>query len=133
MFYLPIYFQSVKGDLAIISGVNTLPFLAFFGLGAMLGGTLVGKTRHAQPFQLVSALFMVAGAALLYELGITSSTGRWAGAQTLFGFAVGLGNQIPLMTVQGLSKLEDVPTSTGIMFSKITRGSSRSFANSWTQ
>jgi hypothetical protein len=116
MFYLPIYFQSVKGDSAIISGVNTLPFLAFFGLGAMLGGTLVGKTRHVQPFQLVSALLMVAGAALLYDLGITSSTGRWAGAQILFGFAVGLGNQIPLMTVQGLSKPEDVPTSTGIMF-----------------
>ncbi|KAK7977948.1 MFS gliotoxin efflux transporter glia [Apiospora saccharicola] len=116
MFYLPIYFQSVKGDSAIISGVNTLPFLAFFGLGAMLGGTLVGKTRHVQPFQLVSALLMVAGAAQLYDLGITFSTGRWAGVQILFGFVVGLGNQIPLMTVQGLSKPEDVPTSTGIMF-----------------
>ncbi|KAK8023200.1 HC-toxin efflux carrier TOXA [Apiospora marii] len=116
MFYLPIYFQSVKGDSAIISGVNTLPFLAFFGLGAMLGGAFVGKTRHVQPFQLVSALLMVAGAVLLYLLRVTSSTGRWAGAQVLFGFAVGLGNQIPLMTVQGLSKPEDVPTSTGIMF-----------------
>jgi len=38
MFYLPIYFQSIKGNTAITSGVNTLLFLAFFGVGAMLSG-----------------------------------------------------------------------------------------------
>ncbi|KAK8044128.1 hypothetical protein PG993_004152 [Apiospora rasikravindrae] len=117
----PSIFQSVKGNSDIINGVNTLPFLAFFGLGAMLGDTLVGNASHVQPFQPVSALLMEAGTALLHELGTTSSTGRWAGAQILFGFAVGLGNHIPLTTVEGLPKPEDVPTSTGIMFSKLTR------------
>ena len=118
MFYLPIYFQSIKGNSAIISGVNTLPFLAFFGVGAMLSGTLVGKTRYLQPYQLTSALLMTAGIALLYTLDIDSSKARYIGAQVLFGFGVGFGNQIPIMAVQGLSKPEDVTTSTGIMFSK---------------
>ncbi|KAF2122085.1 major facilitator superfamily domain-containing protein [Lophiotrema nucula] len=116
MFYLPIYFQSVKGKSAIMSGVLTLPFLAFFGVGSMLSGTLVGKTRHLQPYQLTCALLMTSGMALTYELDIESSKAWYIGAEVLLGFGVGFGNQIPIMAVQGLSKAEDVPVSTGIMF-----------------
>lgn len=43
MFYLPIYLQSIHGQSAITSGINTLPFLAFFGVGAILGGAVIGK------------------------------------------------------------------------------------------
>ncbi|KAI9710932.1 MAG: dynein heavy chain [Bogoriella megaspora] len=116
IFYLPIYFQSIHGQSAIISGVNSLPFLAFFAAGAMLGGTLVGKTRYSQPYQLTSAVLMTAGMAILYTLDLNSSKARYIGGEVLFGFGVGLGNQIPIMVVQGLSKPEDVPSSTGIMF-----------------
>ena len=118
MFYLPIYFQSIHGQSAIASGVNSLPFLALFGVGAVVGGTAVGKTRFLQPFQLTSALLMTAGMALIYTLDVHSSKSRYLGAEVLFGFGVGLGNQIPMMAVQGLAKPEDVPSSTGIMFSK---------------
>ena len=120
IFYLPIYFQSIHGQSAIISGVNSLPFLALFAAGAMLGGTLVGKTRYSQPYQLTSAVLMTAGMAILYTLDLDSSKARYVGGEVLFGFGVGLGNQIPIMAVQGLSKPEDVPSSTGIMFSKPT-------------
>jgi MFS transporter, DHA2 family, glioxin efflux transporter len=118
LFYLPIYFQSIHGQSAIISGVNSIPFLAFFALGAMAGGTVVGKTRLLQPYQLISALTMTAGMALLYTLDINSSKARYIGTEVLVGFAVGFGNQIPMTAVQGLSKAEDVASSTGIMFSK---------------
>lgn len=61
---------------------------------------------------------MTASIALLYTPDIDSSKARYIGAQVLFGFGVGFGNQIPIMAVQGLSKPEDVTASTGIMFSK---------------
>jgi MFS transporter, DHA2 family, glioxin efflux transporter len=61
---------------------------------------------------------MTAGMALLYTLDINSSKARYIGAEILFGFGLGFSNQIPMTTVQGLSKPEDVPSSTGIMFSK---------------
>lgn len=118
LFYLPIYFQSIHGQSAIISGVNCIPFLVFFGVGALASGALVEKTRLLQPYQLISALMMTAGMALLYTLGIDSSKARYVGSEILLGFGVGFGNQIPMMAVQGLSKPEDVETSTGIMFSK---------------
>ncbi|MCJ1382751.1 hypothetical protein MMC17_005864 [Xylographa soralifera] len=116
LFYLPIYFQSIHGQSAIISGVNSIPFLALFAVGAMASGTIIGKTRLLQPYQLISALIMTAGMALLYTLDIDSSKARYIGAEVLLGFGVGFGNQIPMTAVQGLSKPEDVTSSTGIMF-----------------
>lgn len=117
MFYLPIYFQSIHGKSAVMSGVDTLPFLAFFSLGALISGVVVGKTRHLMPFQLVSALLMVAGMALFYTMGVDSPQARYLGPQVLYGFALGLGNQIPMTAVQGFSSREDVASSTGIMLS----------------
>nr|AHV78251.1 ResE [Sarocladium zeae] len=115
MFYLPIYFQSIHGFSAVKSGVCTLPFLAFFSLGAVVSGGLIGKTRYLQPYQLTSTLLMTAGMALFYTMDVDTSSARYFGPQILFGFGLGLGNQIPMTAVQGFSKPEDVANSTGIM------------------
>lgn len=117
MFYLPIYFQSIQGQSAITSGVNSLPYMAFFSLGAMLSGFLIGKTRLLQPYQLLGGLLATGGAALLYTLELDSSTARYIGPQILLGFGVGLGNQVPMTTLQSFSKPEDVASTTGIMLS----------------
>jgi hypothetical protein len=45
MFYLPLYFQSVKGTTAIMSGVYNLPTVAFFSLG--VSGPSVAVERRA--------------------------------------------------------------------------------------
>ncbi|KAJ5492007.1 Major facilitator superfamily domain general substrate transporter [Penicillium expansum] len=115
LFYLPIYFQSIHGQSAIISGVNILPFLAFFALGAIVSGGVIGKTRYTQPYELIGALIMTAGVALIYILDVDSSKAMYIGAEVLFGFGVGICNQIPMTAVQGFSKLEDVSSATGIM------------------
>ena len=101
-----------------MSGVNCIPLLVFFGVGALVSGALIEKTRFLQPYQLISALIMTAGMALLYTLDIDSSKARYVGSEILLGFGVGFGNQIPMMAVQGLSKPEDAASSTGIMFSE---------------
>lgn len=113
MFYLPIYFHSIHGQSAVTSGVNTLPFLAFVALGAMVSGAAIGKTRYTQPYVL-----MTAGMALIYILDIDSSKAMYTGAEVLFGFGIGICNQIPMTAVQGFSNPEDVASATGIMVSK---------------
>ncbi|KAL6414212.1 ResE [Ilyonectria robusta] len=101
-----------------MSGVNSIPFLAFFALGAIVSGAAIGKTRHLQPYQLLSAHLMTAGATLLYTMDVDSSQARYIGPQVLFGFGLGLGNQIPMTAVQGFSTPENVANSTGIMLSE---------------
>ncbi|KAF4209886.1 hypothetical protein CNMCM8980_006432 [Aspergillus fumigatiaffinis] len=115
MFYLPIYFQSIHGQSAVRSGVNTLPFLALFAVGAVISGAVIGKTRYTQPYEFLGALVMTAGMALIYILDIDSSQAMYIGAEVLFGFGVGICNQIPMTAVQGFSKFEDVSSATGIM------------------
>ncbi|KAL2697772.1 hypothetical protein AAEP93_011676 [Penicillium crustosum] len=95
-----------------MSGVDTLPFLAFFSLGAVMSGGLIGKTHHLMPFQLNSALIMVGGMALFYTMRVDTSQARYLRPQVLYGFGLGLGNQIPMAAVQGFSKPEDVASST---------------------
>ncbi|KAL8660349.1 MAG: hypothetical protein Q9202_006620 [Teloschistes flavicans] len=127
MFYLPIYFQSIHGQSAIISGVNSIPFLAFFAVGAVASGVVIQKTKFLQPYELISALMMTAGMALLYTLDINSSKARYIGPQVLLGFGVGFGNQIPMTAVQGLAKLEDVASTTGIMFRPVALSGSAAY------
>ncbi|KAH8658108.1 MFS gliotoxin efflux transporter glia [Xylariales sp. PMI_506] len=115
LFYLPIYFQSIHDQSAIESGVNTLPFLAFFSVGALLSGHLVGSSHYLQPYQLLSGLITTAGAGLLYTLNADSSKARYLGPQVLLGLGIGLGNQIPMTALQSFSKPEHVATTTGIM------------------
>ncbi|KAJ6448342.1 putative MFS transporter [Mycena sanguinolenta] len=115
LFYLPIYFQSIHGQSAIASGVNSLPFMAFFAVGTMLSGFLIGKTRLLQPYELIGGLLATAGAALLYTLDTGSSKARYLGPQVLFGLGIGLGSQVPMTAGQSFSKPEDVAPITGIM------------------
>ncbi|KAA8575264.1 hypothetical protein MFRU_002g02000 [Monilinia fructicola] len=115
LFYLPIYFQSVHNQSAIASGVNTLPFIAFFALGSMMSGGIIGKTRIFQPFLLAGGLLATIGAALLYTVDLNSSKARYIGPQVIFGFGIGLGCQVPMMALQSFSPPEDVASVTSII------------------
>jgi hypothetical protein len=67
-------------------------------LKAILGGGISGKTRLLQPIQLVSGIFAVIGAALLYNLDVNSSKAWYIGAQIPLGFGIGFGNQVSIET-----------------------------------
>ncbi|RHZ59798.1 dynein heavy chain [Aspergillus thermomutatus] len=115
LFYLPIYFQSIHGQSAIASGVNSLPFMAFFAAGSMLSGFLIGKTRLLQPYEFASGLLATVGAALLYTLDVDSSKARYIVPQVIFGIGIGLGNQVPMTALQSFSKPEHIAPTTGVM------------------
>lgn len=115
MFYLPIYFQSIRGQTAIVRGVNTLPYVAFFALASVVSGYLVGRTRVLMPLELASGLLATAGTALLYTMGADAPVARYVGPQLLVGSGIGLGNQVPMMAVQSFAAAEDMASVTGVM------------------
>ncbi|KAL7783306.1 putative MFS transporter [Trichoderma afarasin] len=125
LFYLPIYFQSIHGQSAITSGVNTIPFVAFFALGSLVSGFLVSKTGYLQPLQLVSGLLATVGGALLYILDVDSGKAKYIGPQVILGFGIGLGNQIPMTVYQFFSPPDQLQSNTGVML--MTNGMSGAF------
>jgi hypothetical protein len=117
LFYLPLYFQSVKGDSAIMSGVYTLPFVCFYALGSVLSGAWIGKTRLPIAAEMASSLLALVGTILFYLMEVNSSKAWYVGAQIPFGFGIGLGNQAPVTALQAFAKPTEVAATVGIIFS----------------
>jgi MFS transporter, DHA2 family, glioxin efflux transporter len=118
LFYIPIYFQSIKGTSAITSGVYQIPFIAFFALGSVASGAIVGATRLLQPVQLVAAFITTLGTALIYNLDVNSSKAWYIGAQIPLGLGLGLGNQVSVTALQGFLKPEYTAAAMGGLFGK---------------
>ncbi|KAL1874403.1 hypothetical protein VTK73DRAFT_329 [Phialemonium thermophilum] len=116
LFYLPLYFQSVKGDSAIMSGVYTLPFVSFYALGSFLSGVWISKTRLPIAAEIASPLLALIGTVLFYRMDSDASKAWYIGAQIPCGFGIGLGNQVPVTALQAFAKPAEVAATMGIIF-----------------
>ncbi|KAH8686944.1 major facilitator superfamily domain-containing protein [Ilyonectria robusta] len=87
-YYLPIYFQSVKGDTPFQSGVNLLPSI----LSQIVAAVFIGVIGSAAVLAIASGL--------LTTLSPHTSTAKWAGFQVLLGFGRGIGMQMPIIAIQ---------------------------------
>ncbi|CAI6289508.1 unnamed protein product [Periconia digitata] len=114
--FIPIYFQSIKGTTAIMSGVYQLPYVVFYAVGAMLTGVTIGATGHVAPVELAGSLLLVLGTALIYVMDVDTSKAWFLGAQIPLGLGLGLGNQVPITALQGFAKPEHVGVMTGGAF-----------------
>lgn len=88
LYYLPIYFQSVRGASPIMSGVDNLPVVVAVGIFCVVGGVVVSKTGHATATMLVGAAVGSIGCGLLCMLDRETSTGKWIGYQLLAGSGI---------------------------------------------
>lgn len=116
LYYLPIYFQSIKGTSAIQSGVNNLPLVIAGCLAILMGGIVVTKTRHAMPFMVVGAALTTVACGLFYTLDINTGSGKWIGYQILAGFAIAFPFQNALNVAQADADPEDISTVTSTLY-----------------
>ena len=100
IYYLPLYFQAVKGTDATSSGIHNLPFLVTLLFAPMLSGALITAFGYYVPFMYVGSILATIGSGLLYTLQPDSSSSVLAGYQFLAGFGLGICNQIPFSAVQ---------------------------------
>ncbi|GKZ83875.1 hypothetical protein AnigIFM56816_008971 [Aspergillus niger] len=115
VYYLPIWFQAIKGVSATKSGIMNLPMLLSVVIFSIVAGGLVSTFGYYTPFMLVAPVFIAVGGGLLSTMGVHSSAGHWIGYQIIFGVGAGLGMQQPMMVVQAALKIADVPSATAIV------------------
>lgn len=116
LYYLPIYFQSVKGADAIQSGVDNLPIVAAVAVFAVAGGMFVAKTGYPAPTMFVGGLLGTVGCGLLYTLEIDTPTAKWVGYQILTGSAIAFSVQNGLNIAQASVEPEDLPAVTANLY-----------------
>ncbi|RYP45712.1 hypothetical protein DL768_007983 [Monosporascus sp. mg162] len=113
-YWVPIWFQSVKGNSAQQSGINYLTATAAMSSTTILTGFVTSKTGYYAPQMIASSIIMPIGAGLIYTFDVSTSTGYWVGALILFGVGMGLGAQAPVMAVQTVLSGHDIAIGTAV-------------------
>jgi hypothetical protein len=122
VYYLPIWFQAIKGATATKSGIMNLPAILGLVVISMVSGVAITILGYYTPFMLLSSVLMSIGAGLLTTLETDSNHSKWIGYQFIFGAGVGFGMQQALIAVQTVLKIDDVPIGTAIMIFAQTLG-----------
>ncbi|KAH6883832.1 major facilitator superfamily domain-containing protein [Thelonectria olida] len=124
IYYIPIWFQAVKGASAVRSGVMNLPMILGLVVMSVLAGGVVSALGYYTPLILASSVLMSIGAGLLTTFHLSTDSPAWIGYQALYGIGAGLGMQLPLVAVQTALAEHDIPVGTAtLMFSQTLGGS----------
>ncbi|KAL7935514.1 major facilitator superfamily domain-containing protein [Trichoderma chlorosporum] len=99
-YYVPIWFQSVKGISAYKSGIYFLTMSAGLSLAVIASGFLTTRIGYFVPNMIMSTVLSSMGAGLIYSFDPYTSTGLWSQ---------------PLMVAQTVFKGPDIALSTSAL------------------
>ncbi|KAF2134247.1 MFS general substrate transporter [Dothidotthia symphoricarpi CBS 119687] len=115
VYYLPIWFQAIKGASATKSGIMNLPSILGLVIISIIAGGLVTTFGYYTPFMIAGSVLMSIGTGLICTFAVDTGSPKWIGYQFIFGAGVGLGMQQTLIAVQTALPAEDIPIGTAIM------------------
>ncbi|KAJ3572915.1 hypothetical protein NPX13_g4889 [Xylaria arbuscula] len=122
IYYLPIYFQAIRGSSPIISGVQNLPYILSAMAGALGGGIFISATGQSTLLMIIGNAFGILGCGLCYTFDVDTSIGKWIGYEIIAGFGLGASLQIPVIVGQVSVGPADLSSATAIMLCFQTLG-----------
>ncbi|CAG7973025.1 unnamed protein product [Penicillium olsonii] len=114
-YYLPIWFQSVKGVSATKSGILNLPMLLGAAISSIITGGIVSMFGQYAPFLYFGSVVSAIAGGLLTTLQVDSGHAKYLGYQAMFGIGTGSAMMQPLMAVQAAAPPSDIPSATVIV------------------
>ena len=114
VYYLPIWFQAIRGRSAVESGIDTLPLTISVVVGTTLGGFATTTFGYYVPLMYASSTLGAVGAGLFYTLTVETSIAKVVGYQLIFGFGIGLGLQQNIVAAQTVLRTGDMAVGTAI-------------------
>jgi len=93
-FFLPLYFQGVRGSSAFESGIQILPLLISTILSALLGGIGMSLVGYVMPFMVLGGAVHTVGAGLLTTLSVDTPFVDWVIFQVIAGAGLGMNLQV---------------------------------------
>ncbi|KAK3071685.1 hypothetical protein LTR53_008185 [Teratosphaeriaceae sp. CCFEE 6253] len=114
-YYLPLYFQAIRGASPIMSGVYLLPTalaLAFTSIGT---GIFIKKTGQFLPPIYLGMTLLVIGYALFTNFDAKSSWAKLILFQLIAGFGIGPLFQAPIIALQAHINPRDIGTATATL------------------
>ncbi|GJN66500.1 hypothetical protein PLICBS_000518 [Purpureocillium lilacinum] len=121
-YFLPIYFQSVKGATPFKSGLYMLPSILSQLVFAVASGFLSQKVGYYMPFALLSGVVLAIGYGLMTTFSPHTAAAEWIGYQIFVGFGRGMSMQIPLIAIQANTAPEFTAIATATLVFSQTFG-----------
>ena len=100
VYYLAVYYQSVKGYSALDAGIRMLPLSISASISATGTGALITALGYYTPFMIVCMTLFAAGAGSLTTLTVATSYWHGFGFQILTGLGVGIGFEGGMIVAQ---------------------------------
>ncbi|KAI1106629.1 MFS general substrate transporter [Jackrogersella minutella] len=116
VYYLPLWFQVVKGVSAVHSGIDTLPLVLSLVVASIVSGGLTQVIGYYVPNMIVCPTIMAIGLGLLSTFKVDEDSAHWIGYQFLVGFGLGMGMQSAGLAAQAVLPKPDIPTGVSVMF-----------------
>ena len=116
VYYLPIWFQAIKGVSPVRSGIDLLPFILALVASSMLSGFFVSKIGYYVPTMIMTPCFSSLGAGLMTTFQPATGSPHWVGYQFLYGFGIGMGMQQAGLAAQATLAHRDIPIGIALMF-----------------
>ncbi|KAJ5671166.1 hypothetical protein N7507_000293 [Penicillium longicatenatum] len=118
-YYLPFYFQAVRGASTLGSALMYLPLAVALGIAALAGGPLISYIGYYNPTLIFGSILMVVGSGLITTLRPDTGPGKWIPYQIVYGIGIGLAFQPPFIAVQTV--LPDSMISTSLVVLSFTQ------------
>ena len=115
VYYVPIWFQAIKGVSAIRSGIDTLPLILSLVVASITAGILVQKLGYYVPFMIANSIIMSIGAGLITTFTPSTNHPKWIGYQIVFGLGLGLGMQQANLAAQAVLSRRDASTGVALI------------------
>lgn len=111
VFYLPIYYQAVKGATAESSGVDIIPYQVSNTVGSLIAGIAVAVVGWYVPFIWTGSMAFVIGSGFLFTITATTNKITLIVYQILTGAGFGASVQLPYVAAQAVSNREDISSA----------------------
>ena len=121
-YYLPIWFQAIKNDTAIMSGVSLIAYVIGNALFSVIAGSLVSKIGYFAPPAIIGTAIGTVGCGLLSTLQVDSAPRQWVGYQVVASAGLGMAVQQGVIAVQTVLTLEQIPIGIAAVISMQSLG-----------
>ncbi|KAJ5723176.1 hypothetical protein N7488_001211 [Penicillium malachiteum] len=115
IYYLPEWFQVVKGASSTKSGVMYLPLALSDVFAAISTGMLLKYIGYPNSFIILGTALMSKGTGLISTFTVSTSHTHWIPFQVLQGLGAGVTLSMPYVATQAVLKPEDIPVGTSIL------------------
>jgi hypothetical protein len=121
-YFLPIWFQAIRGVSAIQSGVNMIPYFVVNAAFSLVAAVFVSKFGYVTPPAVLGSAIGTVGLGLMTLLRVDTTTAQWVGFQVVTSAGFGIAIQQGFTAVQTVLDFEDMAIATAAVVASQSLG-----------